>query len=99
MTEILAVATTIWGVVLALAPLLQLRVIVKHRDASGVSAAWVLILLIGSLLWLSYGLVNDTIPLVIANGVSVVTVVALMITIAVYRRKPAGAPVRVVDES
>ncbi len=97
MSEILAVVTTIWGLVMALAPLLQLRVIIKNRDASGISTAWICILLIGFLLWLAYGLVNHTAPLIITNTVSASIAVALLIAITVYRKKTAHPVVEVVD--
>jgi MtN3 and saliva related transmembrane protein len=72
---------------MALAPILQIRVIVRNRDAGGTSPAWVCILLIGFLLWLAYGIVNGALPLIIANVCAVVTAVALLITMYIYRRR------------
>jgi MtN3 and saliva related transmembrane protein len=97
LAEILAVLTTIWGLVMALAPLLQLRVIIKTRDASGTSATWIGILLIGFLLWLAYGLVNHALPVIIANAASAVIAVVLLVTIAVYRSKSVPASVEAAD--
>ena len=37
MSAFLAVITTSWGLVMALAPLLQLRIVIRERDAGGVS--------------------------------------------------------------
>lgn len=92
MLQALAVATTCWGLVMALAPLLQIRAIVRERDAGGTSPAWVCILLIGFLLWLAYGLVNQSLPLIITNVASVLVTAGLLATIALYRRRGRSVP-------
>ncbi len=76
---------------MALAPILQIRVIVRNRDAGGTSPAWVCILLVGFLLWLAYGIVNGALPLIIANVAAVLTAIALLITMYIYRRRVAPA--------
>jgi MtN3 and saliva related transmembrane protein len=70
MQSILAVAVTIWGLLMAVAPLLQVRLILRQRDSTGVSAAWPAILLVGFILWLSYGVVLGNLPLILTNCVS-----------------------------
>jgi len=70
MRSILAVAATSWGLLMSLAPLLQVRVIVRRRDSSGVSIAWIAILLCGFLLWLCYGVAIGNLPLIVTNVVS-----------------------------
>jgi MtN3 and saliva related transmembrane protein len=87
LSGILAVVTTMWGLVMALAPLLQIRVIIRDRDASGTSPAWICILLIGFVLWLAYGLIQRALPLIIANSVSALVGGALLVTISFYRRR------------
>ena len=62
---------------------------VINRDARGTSPAWVGILLIGFLLWLSYGLIHKAAPLIITNAVSVLVGLALIATIATYPRRRA----------
>jgi MtN3 and saliva related transmembrane protein len=86
LSEALAVFATCWGVVMSLAPLLQVRIIVRERDASGTSLAWPLILLIGFVVWFAYGVVNHNIPLVVSNAVAVFTTTTLLITALMYRR-------------
>lgn len=76
---------------MALAPLLQIRVIIRNRDAGGTSPTWVCILLIGFLLWLAYGLVNRSLPLIITNTVSAGVGFALLVIIVVYRRRSVRA--------
>ncbi|MFN8184758.1 MAG: SemiSWEET family transporter [Candidatus Nanopelagicales bacterium] len=84
MSALLAVITTSWGLVMALAPLLQLRIVIRDRDAGGVSLAWVSILFVGFVLWFSYGLVNRDVPLILTNAVSITATAALLIAIRVY---------------
>ena len=43
----------------------------RTRDVSGISLGTYLILTIGLALWLSYGLLKDVLPLVVANSVMV----------------------------
>jgi MtN3 and saliva related transmembrane protein len=88
--DLLAIVTTSWGVVMALAPVLQIRVIVRERDAGGTSLGWVLILLVGFVLWLSYGLVNRTWPIIITNVVALTTGIALLVTTRLYARREAS---------
>lgn len=93
MSSALAVVTTGWGLLMGLAPLLQIRVIVRERDASGTSLGWVVILLVGFLLWLAYGVVNQDLPIIITNTVSVTVTATLLITMRIYARRPtATAP-------
>lgn len=84
MTETLAVITTVWGVVMALSPLLQMRVIMREQDASGTSLGWVVILLVGFALWLVYGLVNGVVPIIVTNVVAISVSLALLVTVRRY---------------
>jgi uncharacterized protein with PQ loop repeat len=85
LTDFLAVLTTCWGVVMGLAPALQIRIIVRNRSAGDTSPAWVVILLIGLLLWLAYGAATGSPPLVITNAVACTVLVVLLATIAFFR--------------
>jgi MtN3 and saliva related transmembrane protein len=88
MIDVLAALTTCWGVVMGLAPVLQLRIIVHNRDAGDTSPAWLVILLVGLLLWLTYGAATGSAPLVITNAVSCTVLLVLLATIAAFRRRP-----------
>ena len=44
----------------------------RTRDVSGISLVTYLVLTIGLALWLSYGLLKDDLPLVVANSVMVI---------------------------
>jgi MtN3 and saliva related transmembrane protein len=88
MVDVLAALRTCWGVVMGLAPLFQLRIIVRNRDAGDTSPLWLMILLIGLLLWLTYGAEKGSAPLVITNAVSCTVVVVLLATTSAFRRQP-----------
>jgi uncharacterized protein with PQ loop repeat len=76
---------------MGLAPLLQVRVIVRNRDAAGTSLGWVLIMLIGFVLWFTYGVVNRDLPIIITNVVAVTVATTLMITVRIYARRSKQA--------
>lgn len=78
MSTTLSVVTTCWGLLMALAPLLQIRIVVRDRDASGISRGWLVILVIGFVLWLVYGVVNVVVPIIVTNIVAVTVTAALL---------------------
>lgn len=96
MPEFLTVATTVWGLVMALAPALQIRLLVKTKDSSTVSASWMVILVVGYVLWLSYGIVFSTPPLIIANVVSAI-VGMILLALIVYYRHPRSRQAETVE--
>ena len=85
MSSAIAYVTTFWGLLMGLAPLLQVRVILRERSSEGISAGWVMILLVGFLLWLAYGFVNRDVPLIITNVVAVSVTATLLVTMRRYR--------------
>jgi MtN3 and saliva related transmembrane protein len=70
MRSVLAFTATGWGLLMSLAPLLQIRVIVRLRDSSGISIAWITVLFAGFILWLCYGAAIGNMPLIVTNAVS-----------------------------
>ena len=84
MSSTLAVAATSWGVLMALAPLLQVRVILRERDASGTSKTWIVILLIGFVLWFAYGVSTGSVPLIISNTMSGTVALILLATAVTF---------------
>jgi uncharacterized protein with PQ loop repeat len=69
---------------MGLAPLLQVRVIIRERDSSGTSMGWILILLVGFVLWFAYGVVNRDLPITVTNLVSVTVTTTLLIATRIY---------------
>lgn len=83
MQSVLAVAATSWGLLMSVAPLLQVRVILRQRDSSGVSIAWITVLLTGFVLWFCYGAAIGNLPLIATN---VVSCAACAVTLTVVLR-------------
>ena len=78
----LAFVASSYGVLMAIAPLLQIRAILRSGDSSSVSAGYQRVLLVGFLLWLGYGIASDNwaiiVPNVVAAFVSLATIVITM---------------------
>jgi len=89
-TILLAFATTAWGVVMAVAPVLQIRRIRAAGTSAGVSRGHLVVLLVGFALWLAYGLALRLAPLVITNAVSIVATAAWLLE--VRRHRPRQVP-------
>jgi MtN3 and saliva related transmembrane protein len=81
----LAILATGWGLVMSLSPLLQVRVVLQRRSSKEVSIGWIVVLLIGFVLWGAYGLSIRNLPLVLTNIVSC-TVCAFTLTVVLRFR-------------
>jgi MtN3 and saliva related transmembrane protein len=92
MPTFLALATTSWGLLMSLAPLLQVRIVVRRRTSAGVSVGWIVVLLIGFILWLCYGAITNDPPLVITNSVSCAVTGITLVVILIYRPRPPNCP-------
>mgnify|MGYP001346271117 CR=1 FL=1 len=98
---VLAVAASSWGVLMGIAPLLQIRRMLRERSSRDVSLGYFMILLAGFLLWISYGVAAGNLVLVIPNSVALVVGVALiMVALRIRRRSadPLGIRRRSADE-
>ncbi|MGH9132668.1 MAG: SemiSWEET family sugar transporter [Ilumatobacteraceae bacterium] len=82
-SSMLAVAAGSWGVLMSVSPILQIRSIVRARSSTGVSLGYLLVLFVGFVLWLSYGLALGNVALIVTNAVSIL---ACGTTIVVARR-------------
>jgi MtN3 and saliva related transmembrane protein len=84
-TEYLAAVAATWGVFMAISPLLQIRAIRAHRSSQGVSVGYQQILLVGFLLWLSYGVALHNLAIVIPNIVATLVCVATILVARHYK--------------
>jgi len=66
----LAVAAAAWGVVMGLSPVLQIRRMLQQRSSRDVSIGYYLILQIGFLLWICYGVASRNLALIVPNSVA-----------------------------
>ena len=86
----LAVAASTWAVLMGIAPVLQIRRMLRQRSSRDVSLGYFTILLIGFMLWIAYGVAAGILALVIPNIVALVAGTAVMIIAFRLRRRPRG---------
>lgn len=87
-TTILAAAASSWAVLMGIAPVLQIRRMLREQSSRQVSVGYFTILLIGFLLWIAYGAAARILALVIPNIVALL-VGAMVITVTLrLRRQP-----------
>lgn len=85
-TTVLAVTATTFGVVMGLSPLLQVRTILRRHSSADVSLGYLLVLLVGLILWLAYGIAIGNAALIIANAVSILTYALTIVAVVRFRR-------------
>jgi len=83
--DVFAAVAASWGVAMALAPLLQIREIRRHRSSRSVSVAYQEVLLVGFVLWLAYGVAAANLALIIPNTVAAVVSLATILVALRYR--------------
>jgi MtN3 and saliva related transmembrane protein len=81
----LAVAAATWAIAMALSPALQIRKILEHRSSRNVSVGYFLVLFVGFVLWLAYGLAASNYALIIPNTVAAVVSAATIAIALRYR--------------
>ena len=86
---VLAVAASSWGVLMGIAPLLQIRRMLRERSSRDVSLGYFMILLAGFLLWISYGIAASNLVLVIPNTVALLVGILLVMVALRLRRRSA----------
>jgi MtN3 and saliva related transmembrane protein len=70
MIDSLGLLAASWGVLMAIAPLLQIRRMVVRRSSADVSLAYLSVLEIGFLLWVAYGIALGNLALIVPNSVA-----------------------------
>jgi MtN3 and saliva related transmembrane protein len=86
-STVLEVAASSWAVLMGIAPLLQIRRMVRERSSQDVSVAYFAILLVGFALWIAYGAAAGIIALVIPNSVALCIGAAVVIVALLLRRQ------------
>ena len=76
---ILATAASSWAVLMGIAPVLQIRRMLRARSSREVSLAYFMVLLVGFLLWIAYGVTAGILALVVPNTVALLTGAAVVI--------------------
>jgi MtN3 and saliva related transmembrane protein len=88
-TSVLAVAASSWGVLMGVAPALQIRRMLREQSSRQVSIAYFGVLLVGFLLWIGYGAAARILALVIPNIVALFVSAAVIVVALRLRDRPA----------
>src|SRR5215471_13574445 len=86
---VLAVTASSWAVLMGIAPVLQIRRMLRQRSSRDVSVGYFTILLVGFVLWIVYGAAAGIIALVIPNTVALLTGATVVIVALLLRRPPS----------
>lgn len=79
----LGIAAATWAVVMALAPVLQVREILRRRTSSGLSVTYLSVLIVGFVLWVAYGAATMNMPLIVPNTLAAVV---MSVTVPIAHR-------------
>ena len=84
--SVLAVTASAWGVLMGLSPVLQIRSMLRERSSREVSLGYFSILLVGFLLWISYGIAAGNMWLVVPNSIALLVGLTLVAVALRLRR-------------
>jgi len=70
MSDTLALSAATWGILMALAPVLQIRRMLATRSSADFSLGYFGVLLIGFGLWIAYGVSLGNLALIVPNSVA-----------------------------
>ena len=83
--SLLSVLATTFGIIMGLANIPQAYKIFKRKSAKDISAITSFLLLIGSFVWLAYGLEIKNIPVICGNSTGIIVLIVLLIGWWKYR--------------
>ena len=86
MADYLAVAATAAGLLMAASPILQIRQMLATRSSHDFSIPYMLVLIAGFAIWVSYGLAIENPVLILTNTASLVIGLATVVIAARLRR-------------
>lgn len=83
---LLAIMATSYGVVMACANFPQAMKIIKMKSSSNVSILTYFILVIGVLIWITYGISINNFPIVSTNSLSLVSLTSVIVVYYKYKK-------------
>ena len=90
MTDALGAIAASWGVLMALAPLLQMRRMLQRRSSADLSISYLAVLQVGFSLWVVYGFALHNAAIIVPNSVAFLVGIAT-IMLALRYRAPSPA--------
>ena len=89
--NVLAVAAASWGVLMGLSPVLQIRRMLSEHSSRDLSLSYFLVLLVGFLLWICYGIAVGNPILIVPNSISFVAgTVTVIVALRLRPRHPSA---------
>ncbi len=85
--NVLAVLTTIAGVIMSFGYYPQAFKIIKNKSVKNVSLSTYLMFFPGVVIWLLYGISLKDIPLIVANSLAVIGCFLVLLAYFIYRKK------------
>ena len=87
LTDALAVGATLAGLIMAVAPTLQIRRMLRTGSSEDVSLGYLGLLCVGFVLWMAYGVALGNAAMMISNTASLTFMLLTISTAAVIRRR------------
>lgn len=95
MVTVLGISAALWGIVMACAPILQIRRMFARNSSQDVSLGYFGVLLPGFALWIAYGFARKDWALMIPNIVALtVGLTTVAVALRLRRRAPGERPTR-----
>ena len=83
---LLATLATVFGVINGFANLPQIYKIFKRKSAKDISAATYMILSVGSIVWVLYGIEIMNVPILVMNGLALLEFIIILAGCYLYGR-------------
>lgn len=85
--EYLTIAATIMGILTSSSFFLQARKILKNKSAKDVSEVMFGLMVVGFCVWLAYGIVINSIPLIISNILGIIGSTTVFLLILKFQKR------------
>jgi uncharacterized protein with PQ loop repeat len=84
-SDTLAIIAATTGIVMATAPVLQIRRMFVRRSSDDLSIAYLGVLLVGFVVWISYGISLGNFALIIPNSVALIVTITTIVVALRFR--------------
>ncbi|HYO44386.1 MAG TPA: SemiSWEET family transporter [Candidatus Limnocylindrales bacterium] len=91
--DALGTAALFAGLIMAIAPALQVRRMLQTRSSRDFSLGYPTLLCVGFVLWMAYGISMWNLPMMLSNAASLTFMIAT-IAVALYFRRDGGEGIR-----
>jgi MtN3 and saliva related transmembrane protein len=90
-TDFFGVLASVMGVLMALAPLFQVRRVLERGQADDISLTFLAVIAIGASCWCAYGISTGDPYLIVPNTLGVITNVGTLLVVRRYQARSAAA--------